>query len=142
MDALTRTALLAYIRLHKALGAAAIDPDATHHPVEAAAREANAAMRAAGLLGATPQQMNQLLAELDQPTVASPAYVLQPHYIDVDVFGWRLDGPGLDGMHEHETFDADDNRDIEAAALWAEQIIGARQDWRHTRRDGLDRWEA
>ncbi|WKK27830.1 hypothetical protein QZH56_36885 (plasmid) [Streptomyces olivoreticuli] len=67
-------------------------------------------------------------------------HTLTPAWIDVDVYGWELTGDVADC---HETFHADDsNADIEAAMDWAEGIIGTRQDWRHIRERGFDRWEA
>ncbi|MFD4050150.1 hypothetical protein ACFWSF_32150 [Streptomyces sp. NPDC058611] len=78
--------------------------------------------------------------------MALPRFVLEPAWIDVDVSGWELKGDKENGEHVsacHEVFDpADDNADIEAAALWAESLIGARQDWMHVRQRGFDRWEA
>ncbi|WP_329405002.1 ATP-binding protein [Streptomyces melanogenes] len=71
-----------------------------------------------------------------------PRYVLAPTHLTGDVFGWQLnrDGRFLDC---HETFVPEDfDRDVEAAMDWAEQIIGTRQDWRHTREGGPDRWIA
>ncbi|MFI8888250.1 AAA family ATPase [Streptomyces sp. NPDC053813] len=70
-----------------------------------------------------------------------PRYVLAPTHLTGDVFGWQLnrDGRFLDC---HETFAEDFDRDVEAAMDWAEQIIGTRQDWRHTREGGPDRWIA
>lgn len=70
----------------------------------------------------------------------APRYTLRPGWIDVDVLGWELDG---DVVACHPVFDADDvDRDVEAAATWAEGLIGARQEWRHRLVDGFDRWEA
>ncbi|MFE4778048.1 AAA family ATPase [Streptomyces sp. NPDC056713] len=56
------------------------------------------------------------------------------------VFGWQLNHGGL--LDCHETFAADFDRDVEAAMDWADQIIGVRQDWRHTHADGPERWTA
>lgn len=68
-------------------------------------------------------------------------YVLAPTHLTGDVFGWQLnrDGQFLDC---HEGFVENFDRDVEAAMDWAEQIIGSRQDWRHTREGGTDRWLA
>jgi predicted kinase len=70
-----------------------------------------------------------------------PRYVLAPTHLTGDVFGWQLnrDGRFLDC---HEGFAENFDRDVEGAMDWAEQIIGTRQDWRHTRRGGPDRWIA
>ncbi|MFJ9412483.1 AAA family ATPase [Streptomyces sp. NPDC101393] len=70
-----------------------------------------------------------------------PRYVLAPTHLTGDVFGWQLnrDGQFLDC---HEGFAENFDRDVEAAMDWAEQIIGTRQDWRHTREGGPDRWIA
>ncbi|MFF1561831.1 hypothetical protein [Streptomyces sp. NPDC058279] len=70
-----------------------------------------------------------------------PTYTLTPGRIDVDVSGWELSGPDVTDCHR-EFWPLDRNRDIEAAMEWAESVIGSRQEWRHTRRDGFDRWEA
>ncbi|MEU1377978.1 ATP-binding protein [Streptomyces triculaminicus] len=68
-----------------------------------------------------------------------PRYALAPTHLTGDVFGWQLnrDGRFLDC---HEAFQEDFDRDVEAAMDWAEHIIGSRQDWRHTRAGGSDRW--
>nr|WSX25639.1 ATP-binding protein [Streptomyces tubercidicus] len=72
-----------------------------------------------------------------------PRYVLARAQFDLAgyVFGWQLnrDGQFLDC---HETFTEDFDRDVEGAMDWAEQIIGARQDWRHARQGGPERWIA
>ncbi|MFD5415242.1 AAA family ATPase [Streptomyces nojiriensis] len=71
-----------------------------------------------------------------------PRYVLAPAHLTGDVFGWELNRDGL-YLDCHETFvPGDFDRDVEGAMDWAEQIIGTRQDWRHTRRGGPDRWIA
>lgn len=72
----------------------------------------------------------------------APRYVLAPAHLTGHALGWQLtrDGRYLDC---HEPFAAGDfDRDLEAAAGWAERIIGTRQDWRHTREGGPDRWLA
>ncbi|MFE9413918.1 AAA family ATPase [Streptomyces sp. NPDC006704] len=73
--------------------------------------------------------------------MALPRYVLAPTHLTGDVFGWQLnrDRQYLDC---HETFEENFDRDVEAAMGWAEQIIGTREEWRHTRESGLDRWIA
>lgn len=75
-----------------------------------------------------------------------PRFKLEPGWIDVDVSGWELTGNRESGesiVECHELFHpADSNADVEAAMDWAEGIIGARQDWRHVRERGFDRWEA
>ncbi|MFE7620179.1 AAA family ATPase [Streptomyces sp. NPDC057496] len=70
-----------------------------------------------------------------------PRYVLAPSRTGNGTPGWQLtrDGRSLDF---HGPFVADFDRDVEAAMDWAEQIIGTRQDWRHTRVGGPDRWLA
>jgi len=70
-----------------------------------------------------------------------PRYVLAPAHLHDSVFGWQLTRAGL-YLDCHETFDANIDRDVEAAMDWAERIIGTRQDWRHTREGGPDRWIA
>ncbi|MCW8383978.1 ATP-binding protein [Streptomyces justiciae] len=72
----------------------------------------------------------------------SPRYALAPTHLAGDTFGWQLTRYGR-FLDCHETFVADNfDRDVEAAMGWAEQIIGTRQDWRHTREGGLERWLA
>ncbi|MFK0296646.1 hypothetical protein ACIQU6_40100 [Streptomyces sp. NPDC090442] len=75
-----------------------------------------------------------------------PRFVLEPGWVDVDRPGWDLKGDKESGerLSEcHETFRPDDhNADIEAAMAWAEDLIGARQEWTHVRERGFDRWEA
>ncbi|MGW2456773.1 hypothetical protein ACWCTA_36420 [Streptomyces sp. NPDC001704] len=75
-----------------------------------------------------------------------PRFTLEPGWVDVDVPGWELKGDKESGEYLsdcHETFRPDDsNADIEAAMEWAEQLIGARQEWTHVRERGFDRWEA
>ncbi|WP_329103249.1 hypothetical protein [Streptomyces sp. NBC_01439] len=75
-----------------------------------------------------------------------PRFKLYPGPIDVDVFGWELEGDREDGTPVrdcHEVFHPTDfDADVEAAMDWAEQVIGTRQDWRHVRERGFDRWEA
>lgn len=75
-----------------------------------------------------------------------PRYKLEPGWIDVDISGWELTGDKETGEHLikcHEVFNSrNENADIEAAMEWAEQIIGSRQNWRHIRERGFDRWEA
>lgn len=74
--------------------------------------------------------------------MALPRYVLAPTHLDGDIFGWQLNRNGL-FLDCHETFVPESfDRDVEAAMDWAEQIIGTRQDWRHTREGGPDRWLA
>jgi len=68
-------------------------------------------------------------------------YVLAPVHLHDGVFGWQLTRAGR-YLDCHENFDVNIDRDIEAAADWAERIIGTRQDWRHTRVGGPDRWIA
>ncbi|MFD3834176.1 hypothetical protein [Streptomyces sp. NPDC058621] len=69
-----------------------------------------------------------------------PRYTLRPGRISTGVPGWELEG---DVVASHPRFDADDSdQDVEGAMVWAEGLIGARQDWRHRRVDGADRWEA
>ncbi|MGN7139132.1 AAA family ATPase [Streptomyces pseudogriseolus] len=70
-----------------------------------------------------------------------PRYVLAPTHLTGDVFGWQLSRDGR-FLGCHEGFAADFDRDVEGAMDWAEQIIGTRQDWRHTRAGGPDRWIA
>jgi len=70
-----------------------------------------------------------------------PRYVLAPTHLTGDVFGWQLNRDGL-FLDCHEGFAADFDRDVEGAMDWAELIIGTRQDWRHTREGGPDRWIA
>ncbi|MGW5851986.1 hypothetical protein ACWFQ8_29250 [Streptomyces sp. NPDC055254] len=75
-----------------------------------------------------------------------PRFTLEPGWVDVDVLGWELKGDKESGEYLsdcHETFRPDDsNADIEAAMEWAEQLIGARQEWTHLRERGFDRWES
>lgn len=74
--------------------------------------------------------------------MALPRYVLAPTHLDGGVFGWQLTRDGK-FLGCHETFvQASFNRDVEGAMNWAEQIIGTRQDWQHTREGGPDRWIA
>ncbi|MFD8822092.1 AAA family ATPase [Streptomyces sp. NPDC059605] len=70
-----------------------------------------------------------------------PRYVLAPTHLADDVFGWQLNRDGR-FLGCHEGFVTNFDRDVEAAMDWAEQIIGTRQDWRHTREGGPDRWIA
>ncbi|MEU2380331.1 hypothetical protein [Streptomyces misionensis] len=70
-----------------------------------------------------------------------PRYVLAPADLVGGVTGWQLHRDGL-FLDCHESFTVHFDRDVEAAMDWAEQIIGARQDWRHTREGGPDRWIA
>ncbi|GGZ19825.1 ATP-binding protein [Streptomyces nitrosporeus] len=70
-----------------------------------------------------------------------PRYVLAPAHLTGQTFGWQLNRDGL-FLDCHETFLPDFDRDVEAAMDWAEQIIGTRQDWRHSRAGGPDRWTA
>ncbi|MFF3432478.1 AAA family ATPase [Streptomyces sp. NPDC002602] len=70
-----------------------------------------------------------------------PRYVLAPAHLTGDVFGWQLHRGGL-YLDCHETFAENFDRDVEAAMDWAEQIVGTRQDWRHTRDGGRDAWIA
>lgn len=75
-----------------------------------------------------------------------PRFKLVPGPIDVDVPGWELTGDRPSGEHIiecHELFHpTDENADIEAALDWADGIIGTRQEWKHIRERGFDRWEA
>ncbi|KJY30712.1 hypothetical protein [Streptomyces katrae] len=64
--------------------------------------------------------------------MALPRYVLTPTYLTDGVFGWQLSRQGK-FLGCHEGFTEKYDRDVEAAMDWAEQIIGTRQDWRHTR---------
>ncbi|GAA2770295.1 RapZ C-terminal domain-containing protein [Streptomyces showdoensis] len=85
-----------------------------------------------------------------KPTTATAApafarYTLEPGHIDVGVYGWELKGirPDGDAISEiHEAFTRDEAADAVAARSWADQLIGAPQDWRHVRERGFDRWEA
>ncbi|MEU3978309.1 ATP-binding protein [Streptomyces bacillaris] len=70
-----------------------------------------------------------------------PRYVLAPAHLTGGTFGWQLNRDGL-FLDCHETFRPDFDRDVEAAMDWAEQIIGTRQDWRHRRDGGSERWTA
>ncbi|WP_331757610.1 ATP-binding protein (plasmid) [Streptomyces sp. NBC_01383] len=70
-----------------------------------------------------------------------PRYVLAPAHLTGEQFGWQLNRDGL-FLDCHEGFTENFDRDVEAAMDWAEQIIGAHQDWRHTREGGPDRWIA
>ncbi|MGW2181240.1 hypothetical protein ACWCXX_24705 [Streptomyces sp. NPDC001732] len=71
-----------------------------------------------------------------------PPYVLAPTHLDNGLHGWQLNR-GRRFLRCHETFvPGDFDRDVEAAMDWAERIIGTRQDWRHTRQGGPDRWIA
>ncbi|MER6318926.1 ATP-binding protein [Streptomyces sp. NPDC001581] len=70
-----------------------------------------------------------------------PRYVLATTHLSGDLFGWQLNRGGL-FLDCHETFAETFDRDVEAAMDWAEQIIGTRQDWRHTREGGPERWIA
>ncbi|WP_326707972.1 ATP-binding protein [Streptomyces cyaneofuscatus] len=70
-----------------------------------------------------------------------PRYVLAPAHLTGDAFGWQLNRDGL-FLDCHETFQPTFDRDVEAAMDWAEQIIGTRQDWRHSRAGGPDQWTA
>ncbi|MEU3065040.1 hypothetical protein [Streptomyces subrutilus] len=70
----------------------------------------------------------------------SPRYTLTRGSIGVGAPGWELAG---DAVASHRVFRADDfDRDVEAAADWADGLIGARQDWHHRLVDGVHRWEA
>ncbi|MGW8558131.1 AAA family ATPase [Streptomyces tubercidicus] len=72
-----------------------------------------------------------------------PRYVLARAQFDLagDAFGWQLNRAGR-FLDCHETFAECFDRDVEGAMDWAEQIIGARQDWRHDRQGGPERWIA
>jgi hypothetical protein len=66
MDDVTRKAVRAFYRLHKATAAVASDP---HHPgaldaLQNTGNEAHAAMRTAGLIGVPPNQLFDLVREL------------------------------------------------------------------------------
>ncbi|MFD9523553.1 hypothetical protein [Streptomyces sp. NPDC059979] len=68
-------------------------------------------------------------------------WTLTACHIDVDVWGWELEG---DAYGCHETFDpADSNADITAALNWAEGVIGrGLLAWVHSQVEGFDRWQA
>ncbi|MFD5489492.1 hypothetical protein ACFWIV_28960 [Streptomyces virginiae] len=68
-------------------------------------------------------------------------WTLTACHIDVDVWGWELEGDHYD---THDTFDpADSNADITAALDWAEGVIGrGRLAWVHSQVEGFDRWQA
>lgn len=66
MDDVTREAIRAFYRLHKATAAVVSDP---HHPgalgaLQNTADEAHAAMRTAGLIGVPPAQLFDLVRQL------------------------------------------------------------------------------
>ncbi|MFG2623216.1 hypothetical protein ACGFXC_36980 [Streptomyces sp. NPDC048507] len=86
-----------------------------------------------GLTGPTPT-----------PTPTPEALVrwtLTACHIDVDVWGWELEG---DHYATHDTFNpADADADITAALDWAEGVIGvSRLAWVHSQVEGFDRWQA
>ncbi|MFD9152234.1 hypothetical protein ACWHAO_27860 [Streptomyces albidoflavus] len=88
-------------------------------------------------------------AEAGTPAPAArpfPRFTLEPGWVDVDVPGWQLTGDRGSGDYLsdcHETFRPDDsNADVEDAMKWAEQLIGAPQEWTHVRERGFDRWTA
>ncbi|MGI5341888.1 hypothetical protein ACQEVS_33025 [Streptomyces sp. CA-181903] len=78
-----------------------------------------------------------LMTALDASKGTVARYTLYPARLEVEVRGWRLEGAA--GDHSHP---GDFDRDAEAAMTWAEGIIGARQDWRHTRTACGHRWDA
>ncbi|MEV6679476.1 hypothetical protein AB0N09_21865 [Streptomyces erythrochromogenes] len=81
------------------------------------------------------------------PTTRTPEelpvsrWTLTACHIDVDVWGWELEGDAYD---THDTFDpADADADITAALDWAEGVIGrGRLVWLHSTVEGFDRWQA
>ncbi|MGW2582593.1 hypothetical protein ACWCYZ_14880 [Streptomyces virginiae] len=75
------------------------------------------------------------------PEEAPVCWTLTACHIDVEVWGWELEG---DAYGCHETFDqADANADITAALDWAEGVIGSGPlAWVHSRVEGFDRWQA
>ncbi|MEU5069129.1 hypothetical protein AB0G95_34380 [Streptomyces virginiae] len=68
-------------------------------------------------------------------------WTLTACHIDVDVWGWELEGDHYD---THGEFHPDDfARDVEAARTWAEVVIGrGRLLWLHSQVEGFDRWQA
>ncbi|MGP3685255.1 hypothetical protein ACTVZO_11170 [Streptomyces sp. IBSNAI002] len=68
-------------------------------------------------------------------------WTLTACHIDVDVWGWELEG---DAYGCHPTFDeADADADITAALDWAEGVIDrGRLVWLHSKVEGFDRWQA
>ncbi|MFJ6481166.1 hypothetical protein ACIQK6_13730 [Streptomyces sp. NPDC091682] len=84
---------------------------------------------------------------LNGPTPTTPEeppvsrWTLTACHIDVDTWGWELEG---DAYGCHTTFDeADADADISAALHWAEGVIGrGLLPWVHTRVEGFDRWDA
>lgn len=79
-----------------------------------------------------------------RPAAPEPRYTLAPIEIEAGLPGWELIGE--DVPHEksvESSFAEDYDRNVEGAMTWAEQVIGAPQEWRHSRsRDGHHRWEA
>ncbi|MFE9793556.1 hypothetical protein ACFYRL_17660 [Streptomyces goshikiensis] len=75
------------------------------------------------------------------PEEAPMRWTLTACHIDIDVWGWELEG---DAYGCHETFDqADANADITAALDWAEGVIGRGPlAWVHSQVEGFDRWQA
>ncbi|MER6256809.1 hypothetical protein ABT224_36250 [Streptomyces sp. NPDC001584] len=77
MDALTRNAVIAYLRLLATLPLAVLDPDNFEEALSAAAWQANAAMKEAGVLHMPLETWTVLVREafpdLPRPTAADPA---------------------------------------------------------------------
>ncbi|MCX4525281.1 hypothetical protein OG982_06180 [Streptomyces sp. NBC_01551] len=75
------------------------------------------------------------------PEEAPVRWTLTACHIDIDVWGWELEGDHYD---THDTFDpADSNADITAALDWAEGVIGRGPlAWVHSQVEGFDRWQA
>lgn len=75
------------------------------------------------------------------PKEAPVRWTLTACHIDVDVWGWELEG---DHYGTHDTFDpADANADITGALDWAEGVIGrGALAWVHSQVEGFDRWQA
>ncbi|WP_405425599.1 hypothetical protein [Streptomyces erythrochromogenes] len=68
-------------------------------------------------------------------------WTLTACHVDIDTFGWELEG---DHYGTHATFNAADaDADITAALDWAEGVIEAGPlAWVHSRVEGFDRWQA
>ena len=69
MDETTREAVKAYYRLTQTLRAARLDPERSEAALTSAAKDANAAMAKAGLLGRPDRELLALVRELypDEP---------------------------------------------------------------------------
>ncbi|MFJ3728654.1 hypothetical protein ACIPYQ_39645 [Streptomyces sp. NPDC090045] len=90
--------------------------------------------------GGRPTVRPALTGPTDTPEEPSVRWTMTACHIDVDVWGWELEG---DHYATHDEFHPDDfDRDVEAAKTWAEGIIGGPQLWIHTRVEGFDRWHA